>query len=93
MNDVQIDSLLIFQRYYHAQCALSIILALIFHLCSCYFLFLKYVNKQNRPGKATTSPGNTALSNEIFAQKSIVLFNFRSVAFIFYFTRWKRERK
>ncbi|EPI18363.1 hypothetical protein D355_00359 [Enterococcus faecium SD1C-2] len=27
------------------------------------------VNK-NRPGKATTSPGNTALSNEIFTQKS-----------------------
>ena len=57
---------------------------------SCFSNML--VNK-NKPGKATTSPGNTALSNEIFTQKSIVLFNFKSVAFILYFTRWKRERK
>ena len=57
---------------------------------SCFSNML--VNK-NKPGNATTSPGYTALSNEIFTQKSIVLFNFKSVAFILYFTRWKRERK
>ncbi|MDV4901739.1 hypothetical protein NNH01_08945, partial [Enterococcus faecium] len=61
---------------------------LLFSICvpviSCFSNML--VNK-NRSGKATTSPGNTALSNEIFTQKSIVLFNFRSVAFILLFVK------
>lgn len=50
------------------------------------------VNK-NRPGKAITSPGNTALSNEIFTQKSIVFYSILDLLLLFFISLDGRENE
>ena len=65
-----------------------------YNLCvpviSCFSNML--VNK-NRPGKATTSPGNTALSNEIFTQKSIVFYSILDLLLLFFISLDGRENE
>ncbi len=67
---------------------------LLFSICipviSCFSNML--VNK-NRPGKATTSPGNTALSNEIFTQKSIVFYSILDLLLLFFISLDGRENE
>ena len=57
---------------------------------SCFSNML--VNK-NKPGKATTSPGNTALSNEIFTQKSIVFYSILDLLLLFFISLDGRENE
>ncbi len=67
---------------------------LLFSICvpviSCFSNML--VNK-NRPGKPTTSPGNTALSNEIFTQKSIVFYSILDLLLLFFISLDGRENE